>query len=75
LGVLSIPCSNHPIYLIWKERNRKIFASFFLFFNVFTSFSTTAISICSAVDRQIRDWLLSIQPSILQFFFACTHPP
>ncbi|CAN6926313.1 unnamed protein product, partial [Brassica oleracea] len=73
LGVLSSPCSNHPIYLIWKEMNRKIFASFFFFFNV--------LNFIHQKSLYIKDWLLSIQPSprvqpsILQFFFACTHPP
>ncbi|XP_048637662.1 uncharacterized protein LOC125610047 [Brassica napus] len=59
------------VYLIWKERNKRIF----------TSVSSTANSIRCAVDRQIRDRLLSIpaspriQLSMLQFFFACTRPP
>ncbi|CDY14568.1 BnaC03g48910D [Brassica napus] len=58
------------IYLIWKERNLRIF----------TSTSSTTNTVHSAVDRKIRDQLLSIQPSpriqpsFLQFFFACTRP-
>ncbi|KAL0645324.1 hypothetical protein Bca4012_043615 [Brassica carinata] len=58
------------IYLIWKERNKRIF----------TSQVSPALSVRAAVDRQIRDRLLSIkpsptlQPSLLQFFFACTGP-
>lgn len=59
------------IYLIWKERNKRIF----------TTQVTSAFGVRSAVDRQIRDRLLSIKPSpafqppLLQFFFACTRPP
>lgn len=59
------------IYLIWKERNKRIF----------TTQVTSALGVRSAVDRQIRDKLLSIKPSpgfqppLLQFFFACTRPP
>lgn len=59
------------IYLIWRERNKRIFAGS----------SSSAEQIRYAVDRQIRNRLLSIpssprlQPSMLQVFFACTRPP
>lgn len=59
------------IYLIWKERNSRIF----------TGQSLPAQTVRAAVDRQIRDRLLSVkpsqslQPSLLQVFFACTRPP
>ncbi|KAF3533992.1 hypothetical protein DY000_02038412, partial [Brassica cretica] len=59
------------ISVYWKERNLRIF----------TSTSSTTNTVRSAVDRQIRDRLLfiqpspRIQPSFLQFFFACTRPP
>lgn len=59
------------IYHIWKERNARIF----------TSRSSPPATTRAAIDRQIRDRLLSIppsprvQPSFLQFFFACTRPP
>ncbi|KAL0743655.1 hypothetical protein Bca4012_085168 [Brassica carinata] len=58
------------IYLIWKERNKRIF----------TSHVSSALAVRSAVDRQIRDRLLSIKPLpslrpfLLQLFFACTRP-
>ncbi|KAG2321863.1 hypothetical protein Bca52824_015076 [Brassica carinata] len=54
-----------------QARNRRIF----------TSSSLSADSVRCAIDRQIRDRLLSlppsprVQPSMLQFFFACTRPP
>ncbi|XP_013624297.1 PREDICTED: uncharacterized protein LOC106330369 [Brassica oleracea var. oleracea] len=59
------------IYHIWKERNARIF----------TSKAFPPAMVRAAVDRQIRDRLLSIppsprvQPPFLQFFFACTRPP
>ncbi|CAN7134848.1 unnamed protein product, partial [Brassica rapa subsp. narinosa] len=59
------------IYLIWKERNSRIF----------TAKASPVSIVQAAVDRQIRDRLLSIppspriQPSFLQFFLAFTKPP
>ncbi|KAJ0257500.1 hypothetical protein HA466_0083520 [Hirschfeldia incana] len=59
------------IYHLWKERNARIF----------TAKASPSATIRTAIDRQIRDRLLSIppsprvQPSFLQFFFACTRPP
>ncbi|KAH0912160.1 hypothetical protein HID58_035481 [Brassica napus] len=41
------------IHLIWKERNMRIFCSR----------SSSAQMICAAVDRQVRDRLLSIKAS------------
>ncbi|WZZ17613.1 hypothetical protein YC2023_110702 [Brassica napus] len=48
---------------------------------IFCSRSSSAQMICAAVDRQVRDRLLSIkaspqvQPSLLQCCFSCTRPP
>ena len=59
------------IYHIWKERNMRIFQSHV----------TLAPTVRAAVDRQIRDRLLSIKPSpcfqppLLQVYFAFTRPP
>lgn len=59
------------IYVIWKERNLRIF----------TGQVAPSLSARAALDRQIRDRLLSVkpsqslQPSFLQVFFACTKPP
>ena len=58
------------IYLIWKERNAR----------VFTSASTSAAALRSALDRLIRDRLLSFpspdpSPSLLQFYFSGPRPP
>lgn len=59
------------VYLIWRERNRRIFALT----------SSSANSVRCAIDKQIRDSLLSlpasprVQPSMPQFFLACTRPP
>ncbi|XP_056866508.1 uncharacterized protein LOC130512479 [Raphanus sativus] len=59
------------VYFIWKERNLRIF----------TGKSSPASVIIAGVDRQIRDRLLSIppslriQPSFLQFFLSFTRPP
>ncbi|XP_013595119.1 PREDICTED: uncharacterized protein LOC106303381 [Brassica oleracea var. oleracea] len=57
------------IYLIWRERNAC----------VFTSVSTSADGLCRALDRLIRDRLLSYpspdsSPSLLQFYFSCIRP-
>lgn len=58
------------IYLIWRERNAR----------VFTSVSTSADGLRRALDRLIRDRLLSYpspdsSPSLLQFYFSCIRPP
>ncbi|KAF8110396.1 hypothetical protein N665_0084s0006 [Sinapis alba] len=59
------------IYIIWKERNMIIF----------TSQVTPVHSVRAAVECQIRHRLLSfnptlsLQPSLPQFFLACTRPP
>lgn len=58
------------ISLIWKERNARIF----------TSVSTTAAGLRQALDRLIRDRLLSFpsqdaSPSLLQFYFTGPRPP
>nr|VDD19031.1 unnamed protein product [Brassica rapa] len=57
-------------YLIWRERNARIF----------TAVSTPAVGLRQALDRLVRDRLISfpstdLSPSLLQFFFACTRPP
>uniref|UniRef100_A0A1J3GU57 Reverse transcriptase zinc-binding domain-containing protein n=1 Tax=Noccaea caerulescens TaxID=107243 RepID=A0A1J3GU57_NOCCA len=54
------------IYLIWKERNARIF----------NTVSSSSTAIISAVDRMIRDRLLSFppsdpsSPSLLEVFFS-----
>ncbi|CAH8339434.1 unnamed protein product [Eruca vesicaria subsp. sativa] len=58
------------IYLIWRERNARIF----------TSTTTSASGLRRALDRLIRDRLISFpssdqSPSSLQFYFSCTQPP
>ncbi|CAH2047747.1 unnamed protein product, partial [Thlaspi arvense] len=59
------------IYLVWKERNARIF----------TSSSSTPESSRAVLDRMMRDRLLSLtpcspsSPSLLEFYFACTRPP
>lgn len=58
------------IYLIWKERNARIF----------TAVSTTSSSVHLSLDRLIRDRLLSIPaaspagPSLLQIYFTSYRP-
>ncbi|KAL0655963.1 hypothetical protein Bca4012_076547 [Brassica carinata] len=58
------------IYLIWRERNARIF----------TSTSTSAAGLRQALDRVLRDRLISFpssdhSPSLLQYYFSCTQPP
>lgn len=58
------------IYLIWQERNARIF----------TSTTTSASGLSRALDRLIRDRLISFpspdhSPSMLQFYFSCIRPP
>ncbi|KAG5407472.1 hypothetical protein IGI04_013591 [Brassica rapa subsp. trilocularis] len=59
------------IYLIWKERNACIF----------TSVSTSSSGIHLALDRLLRDRLLSFSasppagPSLLSLYFASYRPP
>ncbi|CAA7021156.1 unnamed protein product [Microthlaspi erraticum] len=54
------------VYLIWKERNSRIFKNI----------SSTSGAIRVSVDRLIRDRLLSLpstdgSPSLLEFYFGC----
>ncbi|KAG5392200.1 hypothetical protein IGI04_022163 [Brassica rapa subsp. trilocularis] len=59
------------IYLVWKERNARIF----------TSVSTSSSGIHLALDRLLRDRLLSFPasppagPSLLSLYFASYRPP
>lgn len=60
------------VYLIWKERNARIF----------TSTSIPAAQIRSSLDRLVRDRILSLppstnlrQPSLLLFYLSCIRPP
>ncbi|XP_018480158.1 uncharacterized protein LOC108851250 [Raphanus sativus] len=59
------------IYLIWKERNSRIF----------TSVSTSSSAVSLALDRLLRDRLLSIPasspvgPSLLLLYFTSFRPP
>ena len=59
------------IYLIWRERNARIF----------TSTATPLAALRVTLDRLIRDRLLSVPvrsasaSSLLQFYFSCTRPP
>lgn len=58
------------IYLIWRERNARIF----------TSVSTPAYGLRLALDRLIRDRLISFpsqdsSPSVLQYYFTFIRPP
>ena len=59
------------IYLVWKERNARIF----------TSVSTSSSGIHLALDRHLRDRLLSFLasppagPSLLSLYFASYRPP
>ena len=58
------------IYLIWRERNARIF----------TSTSTSAAGLRHALDRLLRDRLIFFpspdhSPSLLMYYFSCTQPP
>ncbi|CAH2038637.1 unnamed protein product [Thlaspi arvense] len=64
-------CFQITIYLLWKERNARIF----------TSVEMPASTIAAAVDRMLRDRLLSIpatsvgSPSLLEDYFRCVSFP
>lgn len=64
--IMQVTC-----YLIWRERNARIF----------TNTSTTASALQAAVDRSLRDRLLSFpgssshSPSLLAFYFGCIDFP
>lgn len=59
------------IYIIWRERNARIFSS---------NASPPEV-LRAALDRLIRDRLLSVPASfsssrsLLQFYFSCSRPP
>ncbi|CAL9237898.1 unnamed protein product [Arabidopsis halleri] len=59
------------VYHVWKERNARIF----------TSISSSASSLRLAIDRTLRNRLLSFpspdlrSPSLLQFYFSCISYP
>ncbi|KAF3606625.1 hypothetical protein DY000_02045094 [Brassica cretica] len=59
------------IYIIWRERNSRIF----------TFVSSSSSDLHRALDRLIRDRLLSVPaappagPSLLQLYFASYRPP
>ncbi|CAH2034453.1 unnamed protein product, partial [Thlaspi arvense] len=64
-------CFQITIYLLWKERNARIF----------TSVEMPASTIAAAVDRMLKDRLLSIpatsvgSPSLLEDYFRCVSFP
>lgn len=66
-GVVAKLLSQAIVYSVWKERNSRIF----------TGVSSSAASVRAAVDRVMRDRLLSFpatsvsSPSLLEVYFQC----